>query len=152
MVPCGGGGLSAGISVALRETYPALEVVLVEPAGFDDAARSLRAGRIQRNAATSGSICDALLSPSLGEIAFAVHAAHGDTSGVAVSDAEVLAAVAFAFRELKLVVEPGGAVALAAILKGGVRADGRTLVVVLSGGNIAPEVLERALATSENGE
>ena len=144
VIPCGGGGLSAGIGLAVRDRFPAAAIVLVEPENFDDYERSLREGRIVANAAASGSICDALLAPSPGSIGFAINRAN-QASAIAVSDAEALVAVAFAFRELKLVVEPGGAVALAALLSGHVDAVGRTVVVVLSGGNIYEVVLRKAL-------
>ena len=119
--------------------------MLVEPEGFDDYARSLREGRIVANATQSGSICDALMAVSAGAIGFALNRA-SRTRAVAVSDAEALAAVAFAFHELKLVVEPGGAVALAALLSGRLDVAGKTVAVVLSGGNIDAELLHRALA------
>ena len=117
IVPCGGGGLAAGVGLALRDAFPSIALTLVEPDGFDDYRRSLAADRIVANAATAGSICDALLAPSPGDIGFALNRANG-ARAVSVSDAEALAAVAFAFHELKLVVEPGGAVALAALLSG----------------------------------
>jgi threonine dehydratase len=144
-IPCGGGGLSAGVGIAVRDRFPAAAVALVEPEGFDDYARSLREDRIVANSAMSGSVCDALLAPSPGPIGFTINraiAAHA----VAVSDGEALAAVAYAFRELKLVVEPGGAVALAALLAGRLEAAGRTVVIVLSGGNVDETILRRALA------
>jgi len=146
IVPCGGGGLSAGVGLALCDAFPSIALMLVEPEGFDDYRRSLAADRIVANAAMAGSICDALLAPSPGDIGFALNRANG-ARAVSVSDAEALAAVAFAFHELKLVVEPGGAVALGALLSGRhVAARGRTVVVVLSGGNIDPAVLQTALA------
>ncbi len=144
-VPCSGGGLGAGIGVAVRGTFPGCAVALVEPEGFDDYARSLGEGRIVANPRQSGSICDALMAVAPGAIGFALNSA-ADTRAVAVSDAEALAAVAFAFDELRLVVEPGGAVALAALLSGRLEAEGRTVVIVLSGGNIDAALLARALA------
>ena len=144
VIPCGGGGLSAGVGLAVRDRFPAAAIVLVEPEDFDDYGRSLREGRIAVNAAAAGSVCDALLAPSPGSIGFAINRAN-QASAVAVSDAEALVAVAFAFHELKLAVEPGGAVALAALLSGRVDAVGRTVVVVLSGGNIDEAVLRKAL-------
>ncbi len=145
LVPCGGGGLSAGVGLALRDAYPGIALVLVEPAGFDDYGRSLAAGRIVANAGGAHSVCDALLSPAPGEIGFALNRA-GGARAIAVSDAEALAAVAFAFRELKLVVEPGGAVGLAALLAGHLPGiAGRTITVVLSGGNIDAAMLGSAL-------
>jgi threonine dehydratase len=146
LVPCGGGGLSAGVGLAVRTEFPGAGVFLVEPAGFDDYGRSLVAGAIVANESTSGSVCDALLAPSPGAIGFAINRA-SHAHGVVVSDEEALAAVAFAFRELKLVVEPGGAVGLAAMLSRRVPDLLRgTAVVVLSGGNIEPATLQRALA------
>ncbi|HVY20882.1 MAG TPA: threonine/serine dehydratase [Bauldia sp.] len=145
LVPCGGGGLSSGVGLAMRRAYPDIAVTLVEPDGFDDYRRSLAAGMPVTNAKTSGSVCDALLAPSPGAIGFALNQAH-HAAAVSVSDGEALATVAFAFRELKLVVEPGGAAALAALLAGKVVAQGEPVVVVLSGGNIDPPVLARALA------
>ena len=147
--PCGGGGLSSGINLALTDAYPDIAVTLVEPEGFDDYRRSLREGRIVANAATSGSVCDALMAPSPGPIGFAINRRNG-AGAVSVSDAEALGAVAFAFRELKLVVEPGGAVALAALLHGRLDTKGGTVVIVLSGGNIDEPVLARALAVGSS--
>jgi threonine dehydratase len=144
VAPCGGGGLSSGISLAVRNRSDA-EIVLVEPEGFDDYGRSLRAGERVANERMSGSVCDALLSDRPGTIGFAIHRANLATP-VIVTDDEALAAIAFAFRELKLLVEPGGAVGLAAVLTGRVSAKGRTLVVVLSGGNIDEPMLARALS------
>jgi threonine dehydratase len=131
--------------VAIRAAYPDLSVTLVEPEGFDDYRRSLAEGRPVANAQTSGSVCDALLAPSPGAIGFALNSAN-HARAASISDADALAAVAFAFRELKLVVEPGGAAALAAVLSGKVGVRGGVAVVVLSGGNIDPPMLARALA------
>lgn len=148
VIPCGGGGLSAGVGLAVRDRFPAAAIVLVEPENFDDYARSLREDRIVANAANSGSVCDALLAPSPGPVGFAINRANGATAE-AVGDTEALAAVAFAFRELKLVVEPGGAAALAAVLSERLEIKDRTVVVVLSGGNVDEAVLRRALETDD---
>jgi threonine dehydratase len=145
LIPCGGGGLSAGIALALRTQLPAVEIVIVEPEGFDDYGRSLREDRVVTNAARAGSICDALLAPMPGGLGLSLNR-RNLSGGVAVSDDEALAAVAFAFRELKLVVEPGGAVALAALLSGRFPAGGGDVIAVLSGGNIDESLLARALA------
>jgi threonine dehydratase len=143
IIPCGGGGLSSGVNLAMRDAFPGIDVVVVEPAGFDDYARSLVAGHPVANASTSGSVCDALLAVSPGAIGFAINSKNA--RAVAVDDNEALAAVAFAFRELKLVLEPGGAVALAAVLSQRVDVAGRTVVLVLSGGNVDAGILQRAL-------
>ncbi|MCB1488601.1 MAG: threonine/serine dehydratase [Bauldia sp.] len=147
VVPCSGGGLSAGVGLAMRSRFPDCRVVLVEPRDFDDYGRSLREGRLCANSGTVGSVCDALMATSPGPIGFAINRGNA-AAGEAVDDAEALAAVAYAFRELKLVVEPGGAVALAALLSGRVDCAGRTVVVVLSGGNIDEAVLADALGRS----
>ncbi|WP_454916767.1 threonine ammonia-lyase [Xanthobacter sediminis] len=138
-----GGGLIAGIALAVKARVPGARVVACEPAGFDDHARSFRSGVRERNAAPAGSFCDALLAPTPGEITFAITR---DLVGEAASadDAEVVRAVAYAFTELKLVVEPGGAVALAALLEGRLKAEG-TVVVVLSGGNVDADTFLRCL-------
>jgi threonine dehydratase len=144
LAPCSGGGLAAGIAVALATKAPAARVFTVEPAGFDDHRRSLEAGQRLANAPGGASICDALLASTPGEITFAINR-HLLAGGFAVSDEEVLDAMAFAAKTLKLVVEPGGAAALAAVLAGALPADGSAAVVMLSGGNVDPAMLGRAL-------
>ena len=144
LAPAGGGGLIAGLSLALHDTFPGATILAVEPAGFDDHARSLAAGAILRNASAAGSISDALLAPQPGDLTFAINRVHL-AGGIAVTDDETLAAVAFAATELKLVVEPGGAVALAAFLGGKIDARGKVVLVVLSGANIDPVLLAEAL-------
>jgi len=145
LAPASGGGLIAGVSLAMTAAFPGVQVFCVEPDGFDDHARSLAAGRRLGNDRLSGSLCDALMSSRPGEKTFDINR-HSLAGGVVVTDDEAMAAVAFAARELKLVVEPGGAVALAAILAGRIDTAGRTVVVVLSGGNVDEDVLGRALA------
>lgn len=140
-----GGGLTAGIALAVKARVPAAQILTAEPAGFDDHARSFRSGQRERNPAATGSICDALLAPTPGRLTFAINRALTG-AGVSASDEEVAAAVAFAFRELKLVVEPGGAVALAALLAGKVDTRGKVVVAVLSGGNVDPELFHRLVA------
>lgn len=144
LVCTGGGGLSAGIGIVIRERYPMARFHTVEPAGFDDYRRSLEAGERLQNAKGAGSVCDAILTPSPGQYSFSIlkdYAAYG----LAVSDEEALSAVAFAFHELKLAVEPGGAVTLAALLSGKIDVAGKTVLAIVSGGNIDPAMLARAL-------
>jgi threonine dehydratase len=151
LVPCGGGGLSAGVALAITEIFEMAAVYAVEPAGFDDYRRSLASGTLQRNAALSGSVCDALLSPAPGTVGWQINSGRL-AGGLAVSDREALFAVGFAFDELRLVVEPGGAVALAALLAGKLQVANRTVVVVLSGGNIADATLTDALRVYRSGK
>lgn len=146
LVPCSGGGLVSGCALALAALSPQTRVHPVEPAGFDDMKRSLAAGRRVANERATGSFCDALLSREPGELTFAV-AGRLLGEGLAVSDAEVAAAMEFAFRVLKLVIEPGGAVALAALLSGKIDGAGRTTAVVCSGGNVDAETFCRAIST-----
>ena len=145
VVTASGGGLTAGIALAVRARAPSAAVYTAEPQGFDDHARSFRSGRRERNDAITGTICDALMARMPGEITFAINRSLVG-AGVAASDAEVAAAVAFAFSELKLVVEPGGAVALAALMTGKVDVRGKIAVAVLSGGNVDPELFFRLVA------
>jgi threonine dehydratase len=137
LIPCGGGGLIAGCGLALVELCPGVEIFAVEPAGFDDTRRSLAAGERIADPPDGRSICDALLIPLPGEVTFELNRKQL-AGGLAVADEDVRRAMAFAFRHLKLVVEPGGAVGLAALLAGGFDARGRTVAVVLSGGNVDP--------------
>lgn len=130
-----GGGLLAGIALAFSALLPDTKLYSVEPEGFDDHMRSFAAGERQENQQRSGSICDSLLSEKPGELTFAISRPLV-SGGLAVSDEEVRAAVHYAFETLKLVVEPGGAVALAAILSGKIDCAERTTAIVLSGGNV----------------
>ncbi len=144
LAPAGGGGLIAGMALAFEELSARTRLYAAEPAGFDDHVRSLAAGERLANAPGARSVCDALLAPEPGELTFAINRDRL-VGGVVVDDAEVARAIAFAFQELKLVLEPGGAVALAALLAG--RApEGDTLGIVLSGGNVDGELFARCLA------
>ena len=147
LMACSGGGLVSGSALAIRALSPTTAVYCVEPAGFDDTRRSLEAGRRLANAPGSRSICDALLSPSPGVLTFALMQGLL-AGGVSVTDAEVQAAMAWAFRHLKLVVEPGGAVALAAVLAGKLPARGRTTAIVISGGNVDQALLIEAISAA----
>jgi threonine dehydratase len=144
LAPCGGGGLIAGCALALSAAFPGIALHAVEPAGLDDTARSLEAGARRANAPGATSICDALLIPTPGELTFAINR-RLLAGGLAVTDDEVRSAIAFAFRHLKLVVEPGGAVALAAVLSGKLPLARRVTAVVLSGGNVDPALFAAAI-------
>jgi len=144
LVPCGGGGLIAGCALALTHAFPGIAVYAVEPAGLDDTRRSLEAGERVANAPGATSICDALLLPTPGELTFILNQKLL-AGGLTVSDDEVRGAMAFAFRHLKLVLEPGGAIALAAVLSRKLVLEGRTVAVVLSGGNVDPALFTAAI-------
>ena len=139
---CGGGGLASGIALALAARAPGLQVRTAEPAGFDDMARSLASGRRERNPTTAGSICDAILTPSPGELTFPILQRLAGP-GEVVTDDQALRAMALAFTHLRIVLEPGGAVALAAALFGENLPD--TVIAVATGGNVAPATFARAL-------
>ena len=141
----GGGGLVGGCALAVEGASPATEVWAVEPEGWDDTARSLAAGERITNDGKGTTLCDALLSMRPGALTFAVNQPRLKGAAVVTPD-EVFRAMRLAFEALKVVVEPGGAVALAAVLAGKVPARGRTVGVVLSGGNVDPAVFARALA------
>lgn len=144
LVCCGGGGLSSGVALALADRAPGLRVRTVEPEGFDDVARSLASGRREVNAAASGSICDAIVTPTPGEITFPILKAHCGP-GLSVTEDEVRAAMAAAFRHLKIVVEPGGAVALAAALYRRDSVEGDSVVAIATGGNVDREIFVQSL-------
>jgi len=146
IVCCGGGGLTSGIALALEADAPTLRVRPAEPEGFDDVARSLRSGTLESNTATSGNICDAIITPRAGELTFPVMQRLCG-AGLAVSEDEVLGAMAQAFARLKLVAEPGGAAALAAALYRRDQITGDDVIVTISGGNVDPAMFARALET-----
>ena len=142
--PAGGGGLIAGTGLAMLHHHPAARVWAAEPVGFDDFRRSLASGRREINERLTGSVCDAIITPTPGELTWSINSGQL-AGGAAVSDDEALAAVAFAWRHLKIVVEPGGAVALAAVLTGRVETRGKTVCVIASGGNVDRAMFARAL-------
>lgn len=144
LVCCGGGGLAAGTALALEARAPGLRVRTVEPAGFDDMARSLATGTRQRNAAASGSVCDAILTPTPGTLTLPILQRLAGP-GLTVTDTQALQAVALAFTHLRLVAEPGGAVALAAALAAPDLPE--TVICTISGGNVDPETFLRALGS-----
>ncbi len=139
---CGGGGLTAGIALALEARAPGLRVRPAEPEGFDDTARSLASGRRERNTALAGSLCDAIVTPSPGEITFPI-LQRLCGPGLVVTDEEALRAMALAFTHLRIVVEPGGAVALAAALFRKDLPD--TVICTVSGGNVEPSLFADVL-------
>ena len=144
IVCCGGGGLASGIALALEAEAPGLRPRPAEPEGYDDVARSLQSGGIERNASSAGSLCDAIVTPQPGDITFPImHRLCGP--GLVVSDREVLQAMAHAFNRLKVVAEPGGAVALASALFRKDEIEGEDVIVTISGGNVDAPVFARAL-------
>ncbi|WP_425328722.1 threonine/serine dehydratase [Rhodopseudomonas palustris] len=144
VAPASGGGLVAGTALAVTTRFPEAAVMSAEPEAFDDHARSIAAGRREPHKAEGRTICDALMASIPGELTFAINQ-QLLARGVTASDAEVGKAVAFAFREFKLVVEPGGAVALAALLAGHLDARGKTVAIVLSGGNVDADLFAKLI-------
>ena len=148
LVCCGGGGLISGIATALKASRPDVAIYSVEPDGYDDTARSLASGVRQRAMPGATSICDALLAPSPGVLTFPINQMML-AGGLAVSDAEVRAAMRFAFSTLKFVAEPGGAVALAALLAGKAPSCPGDRVVVISGANVDPDLFAAVISGSD---
>src|SRR5947208_4567887 len=145
VIGASGGGLAAGISLAIKARAPDARIYTAEPEGFDDTARSFKSGKHEHNERLSGTICDALMSNTPGKITFDINRKLIG-AGITATDADVARAVSFAFRELKLVVEPGGAIGLAALLAGRPEVKGKVVVAVLSGGNVDPELFHRLVA------
>ena len=145
VAPVSGGGLIAGVATAVKARFPKALLMSAEPEAFDDHARSLRAGKREAHSSNGRTICDALMASIPGEITFAINS-RLLTQGVTASDTEVGVAVGFAFRELKLVVEPGGAVGLAALLAGRIDIRGKNVVIVLSGGNVDADLYAKLIA------
>ncbi|SHH02664.1 threonine dehydratase [Cognatiyoonia sediminum] len=146
LVCCGGGGLTGGIALALAAEAPGMTVRPCEPEGFDDVTRSLLSGQREKNDSESGSICDAILTPSPGEITFPILKEHCGP-GIVVTEDECLRAMGLAFERLRIVVEPGGAAALAGALFHGNELGHDTVIAVATGGNVDKEVFQRALET-----
>ncbi|QGX98891.1 threonine/serine dehydratase [Roseovarius faecimaris] len=144
LVCCGGGGLTSGIALALEAEAPGLRARPCEPEGFDDATRSLASGHIEENDAPSGNICDAILTPSPGQITFPIMQRLCGP-GLVVSEDEAMQAMALAFQRLKLVAEPGGAVALAAALFRADQIEGDAVICTISGGNVDAGLFAEAL-------
>jgi threonine dehydratase len=145
VAPASGGGLIAGVATAVKARYPNAQLVVAEPEAFDDHTLSLAVGHREPHAPAGRTICDALMALIPGEMTFAINSKLL-SRGVTASDQEVGAAVAFAYRELKLVVEPGGAVGLAALLAGRLDVAGKNVVIVLSGGNVDADLFAELVA------
>lgn len=147
LTPCGGGGLAAGTCLAVEAVGSKAKVWAAEPADFDDTARSFQSGIREQNSGEASSICDALLAPIPAELPFSIN--RTGLSGVLLaSDEEVLTAMRFLFEEFRIVVEPGGAVAFAALLANTPQSlKGKTVAVIVSGGNVDPELFSRAITT-----
>jgi threonine dehydratase len=143
-VPCGGGGLTAGCSLALRAAFPECAVYAVEPQGYDDTARSLASGERQMLETHTDTICDALMAPTPGAITFRINRTLVH-KGLTVSDAQVRHAMAFALRHLRIVLEPAGAVALAAVLNAE-QGKQEAIGIVASGGNVDVEMVRSVAA------
>ncbi|MEJ8561235.1 threonine/serine dehydratase [Yoonia sp. GPGPB17] len=146
MVCCGGGGLTSGIALALAADAPGLRVRPAEPEEFDDVTRSLASGKIESNVRRDGSLCDAIITPQPGDITFPIMKEHCGP-GVVVSEDECMRAVGLAFDRLRIVVEPGGAAALAAALFHPDEFTGDVVIAVATGGNVDPDVFAKALET-----
>ncbi|MCL4159651.1 UNVERIFIED_CONTAM: hypothetical protein GTU68_061618, partial [Idotea baltica] len=144
LVCCGGGGLTSGIALALESEAPHFQTRTAEPAEFDDVARSLASGNIETNTRKSGSICDAIITPSPGNLTFPIMQKLCG-KGLVVSEEEALHAVALAYERLRIVVEPGGAVALAAALFHGDELQSDHIIAVATGGNVDTEIFINAL-------
>ncbi|MEM7652961.1 MAG: threonine/serine dehydratase [Pseudomonadota bacterium] len=144
LICAGGGGLSSGTGTAVRHHFPEAQVYTVEPEGFEDTKLSLEAGAPVKNDPSARSICDALLIDQPGFFSLPV-LMNLKAKGLAVSDDEALSAMAFAYHHLKVVVEPGGAVCLAALLAQKLDVAGKTVAITLSGGNVDPKIFARAL-------
>ena len=144
IVCAGGGGLASGIALSLEKLNPKMIVRTAEPDNFDDIKRSLKSGKIERNTKTSGSVCDAVLTLCPGEITFPILRKLCG-AGFSVSDDEAIKAMVLAYEHLRIVVEPGGAVALAAALFYGEKLNNEDVIVVATGGNVDTTIFQNAL-------
>ncbi len=144
VVPASGGGLTAGVAIAIKSKFPNSALMTAEPEGFEDHAHSFASGKREHGVAKGRTICDALMAPNPGELTFSINR-HLVAAGAAASDAEVGEAMKVAFRELKLVVEPGGAAAFATLLAGRLNAKGKTVAIVLSGGNVDADLYAKLI-------
>jgi threonine dehydratase len=151
LVCCGGGGLTSGIALALEAHAPGLRVRPCEPEGFDDVTRSLASGIIERNASLSGSLCDAIITPQPGYLTFPI-LQRLCGAGIVITDEEALRAMAVAYARLKIVLEPGGAAALAAALFHGDELEGEDVIAVATGGNVDTDIFARALDSYGTGD
>ncbi len=150
LINCSGGGLTAGCAIAMTARSPATEIYSIEPEHHDDMALSLKSGHLVANPQTAPpTICDALMAPTPGELTFPI-ARELLSGGLSVTDAEVRSAVRYAYEILKLVVEPGGAASLAAVLSGHIACRNKTVCLILSGGNIAPELFTEIISDRDN--
>ncbi|MGD9668318.1 MAG: threonine/serine dehydratase [Hyphomicrobiaceae bacterium] len=147
VVPCSGGGLASGVAIAVKQLMPGARIIIVEPEGFDDFARSLKSGERETNERAAGSIADALMALAPGRLTLSIGLRLFD-GAVTVTDEEMRQAMRFAFAELKLIVEPGGAAALAALLSGRIAASARTVGVLLTGGNVDAETFAQIVAAA----
>lgn len=145
LVPASGGGLLAGVSLAAHKRFPESQIYVVEPKGFDDHHRSLGNDQCVVNSKRAGSICDALLAPTPGKLTWQINSKHL-AGGYAVCDDDVMDAISFAHRVFGIRLEPGGAITLAALLNASHDAKGRTVALVLSGGNVDDDTFNQALA------
>lgn len=144
VINCSGGGLAAGVSEAMKDAFPDLEILIAEVLGYEKVARSLITGIPQSNPSVPKTVLDGIAGPTAGAKTVEVLRRH-QAKGLGVADDEGLAGVAAAFKMLKLVVEPGGAAALGAVLAGKANVAGKNVVVIASGGNVDPAVFSRAL-------
>ena len=145
VICCGGGGLTSGCATILAELSPETEIVIAEPEGFDETWASIRDGVRHEADVTQHTICDAIATPTPGRLTFPIMQ-RLVKNGVTLTEEDVGRAMAFAFKHLKLVVEPGGAVALGAILSGKFDAKGKTTAITLSGGNVDPPLFASLLS------